>query len=499
MSSYLINQEQPYDVVIVGAGLAGLITARTLQQAGKRVVVLEAQDRVGGRTLTHSLSDGTKFDLGAQWIGPGMTRIYNLIQELGLHTFKQYRHGQKQLRLGGQVYVHTDVLSALPVESQADWQQAMDCLDALTATVNPDNFIATPDAIQWDGMSVEQWILHRMQTGAAQRLFRITIREMFSAEPSEISMLELLWSCCSCGGLDHENSVDGGALQDRILEGSQTIAERLAAQLGHAVQVGNPVRRIEQFDDWVRITADSGVYVARQVVIAIPPTQALRIDFIPALPRCWTRSVQKLRMGAVIKCIALYDRPFWREAGYSGELISDDLLAGFTYDTTSADGQHPALVAFIAGDYAVEWSDRAAEERKQAVLDALALGFGEAAREPRDYFEHDWVAQPWIEGGYNAYAPPKAMTAGFVVPDLAEPIGRIHWAGSELATQFSGYMEGALESGEQAAEAILLALEVDAISKRKLSLAASSSRLGLGVPSKAKPPCSSKVAASMHS
>jgi monoamine oxidase len=447
-----------YDVIAIGGGLAGLTAARCLLQAGEQVLVLEAQNRVGGRTFTQTLCDGTRFDLGAQWIGRGMTRMYELIDELGLHTFPQYNQGKKLICLGKKIYTNKNIVAALPAESRKEWRSAIAKIDALAKTVDIEDLTATPNAENWDRTSIEQWARQHFHTDTAYRLFRTSIRDLFSAELSDVSMLDFLYAERINGGFMLESTTEGGLLQDKIVEGAQAIAECLAAQLGDRVILGCPVREIEQLSDCVRVVTNDHVYFAKQIVVAIPLTQISRIEFKPALPRKLSRSLQKLRMGAQIKCFALYDRAFWRESGYTGELILDDLIA---YDATSANGKHPGLVVLIGGDRAIEWSDFEASKRQQAVLDSLARGFGEVARHPQEYLEKDWVVEPWIEGGYGVYMPPGAMTASFEVPNLSEPIGAIHWAGSELATSFPGYMEGAIDSGERTAAEVLRALTVN--------------------------------------
>jgi monoamine oxidase len=442
------------DVIIIGAGFAGLTAARQLQSQGKHVLVLEAQERVGGRALTRALGNGKQVDLGAQWVGPQMSRVYQLIQEFGLHTFPQ----------------HGDDLLPLPNEKPEDWALLTTEIDTLLATVDMQHPASTPDAIVWDGMSLEDWKQNHLHTETLRSLFDAIVRGALTAEPKDLSMLHFLYTTRSGGGLERMFATAGGAQQDRIVEGMQTLAVRLAESLGDRVRLSSPVRKIEQLSDRVRVVADGFTGYAKRVIIAIPPTQAQRIQFLPVLPRRRMRSMQRMVMGSVIKCFAFYDRPFWREFGPMPDLNSESLLIDEVYDATSADGSCPALVAFIVGDQSVYWSDRSLPERQEAVIDALAQVFGDVARHPVQYLDYDWLTTPWVEGGYHCYAPPGVMTAGF--EELGEPIGLIHWAGTETATEFYGYVEGALESGERAAQEVLTSIEVTTPGVKIATLAA---------------------------
>jgi monoamine oxidase len=201
----------------------------------------------------------------------------------------------------------------------------------------------------------------------------------------------------------------------------------------------------------VEVIAEAFTCVADRVVIAIPPNQIVRIDFDPVLPRRRTKLMQRMEMGSVIKCFAIYDTPFWRDRP-ANRVDPDELLFDDTIDASSPDGSQPALVAFIGGDDAITWSDKPFEIRRRAVLSDLALVFGEDALYPRDYFDHDWLTEPFIGGGYQCYAPPGAMLGGF--EELRRPLGRLHFAGTETAVRYYGYVEGAIEAGRRAAREI---------------------------------------------
>jgi monoamine oxidase len=234
--------------------------------------------------------------------------------------------------------------------------------------------------------------------------------------------------------------------------GSQRLSAGLAAALGERMLLGTPVRSVSQDADGVTVEADTGEWRARRAVVALPPLVTSAIEFAPALPAARQALVQRFPMGAATKVIALYERPFWREQGFSGEVASDRAAFGVTLDGTKPGGQ-AALVAFIEGAPARAWSTRPVDERHRAILDGLAGFFGPEALEPSAYVEQDWTVEPFTRGCSAGFATCGALSR--FGPALREPVGRIHWAGTETAREWFGYMEGALESGERVAREIL--------------------------------------------
>ncbi len=432
------------DVVVVGAGISGLVAARRLVAAGFEAIVLEASERVGGRLLTRTLEGGAAFDLGGQWISEDMPLVSGLVTEFGLRTFPQHDSGRIDLA--------TQPLSAMDQLVQAEWEWVRAKLGVLVSRVDVDAPSATPDADQLDGMSVEEWKRNNLESEYLGHLFDQVIRTEFTIEPKDFSMLHFLHSLACSGGPDTIFRADRGNESHRVVEGLQPLTTRIAAELGTRVRLGCQVYDVNTADDGVVVVAEGCTVRARRVIVAIPPNQVVRIDFDPVLPRRRSRLMQRLEMGAVIKCFALYDRPFWRDRA-PNPIDPDDLIFDDTIDATSFDGSQPALVAFIGGDDAVVWSDRPSEIRRRAVLEDLALVFGEEALYPVRYFDHDWLTERFIGGGYQCYAPPGVMSAGF--EELPLPIGRIHWAGTETAKTYYGYIEGAIEAGLRAATEVI--------------------------------------------
>jgi monoamine oxidase len=223
----------------------------------------------------------------------------------------------------------------------------------------------------------------------------------------------------------------------------------LADGLGERLVLDAPVRAIEQDAETVTVHTDKGTFRARYCIVAIPPVLAGRIHYTAALPAKRDQLTARMPMGSVIKYVALYDRPFWRAAGFSGEVVSDTGPTVTTFDDCSHDGQQAALVTFSDAVAAREWSDRTPDERQQAVLQEFGRFFGPEALRPTHFAEKDWNMETWSRGCYVGVMGPGVMTT--FGDALREPCGRIHWSGTETATEWMGYLDGAVEAGDRAA------------------------------------------------
>jgi len=443
------------DVAVVGAGIAGLIAARELVHAGKEVVVLEARDRVGGRVVNRELSDGTVVELGGQWIGPTQLRMAKLTAELGLETFPTHNTGEHLLRFGNETGRYRGTIPRLGPLVLADMGQAQTRFDRMANRVPLETPWATDRAEEWDAQTFETWIRRNARTAKARELLRIYSEAVFAAEASDLSLLHALFYTHSGGGVDALAGTRGGAQQDRFVGGSQLVPIRLAEELGDRVWLSTPVRRIEQSAAGTTVHARGVIATAARAIVALPPTLAGRLVYEPPMPAVRDQLTQRVPAGSVIKCHAVYETPFWRDDGLTGQAAGDRGPVKIVFDNSPPGGTPGVLLAFLEGAAARRLNRVRLDQRRAAVVGSLVDFFGPHAAEPVDFVELDWSEEEWTRGCYGAHFPPGVWTQ--YGPALRAPVDRIHWAGAETATVWSGYMDGAVQSGERAAAEVLRA------------------------------------------
>ena len=439
------------DVVIVGAGLAGLTAAQELSAAGTDVLVVEARARVGGRVETHAVDDLT-MDLGGTWIGPTQDLMAEMVDGLGIETFPTYDHGQHLLMLGGRSRRFAGRIPPVNPLAVADIGRAQAALDRMARAVPLDQPWRAHHAGSWDAQTFETWLRRNTLTSHGRTFFRLFAGGIMTTEAANVSLLHVLFYVHSGGGVERLMSTTGGAQQTRIAGGAAQVPRRLAAQLGDRVLLEWPVRAIRHTADGVTVAGERGEVQARRVVVAIPPMLAGRIAYDPPLPADRDQLTQRFPHGATTKCIAVYPEPFWRGGGLSGQAFTDSGVVLFTYDVSPPDSTAGVLVAFIEGRNAVRLGQLTAHERQAAVLASLTRLFGPRAGSPELFVERDWQAEAWTRGCYGGHAPPGVLTQ--YGPALRRPVGRIHWAGTETARRWNGYMDGAVESGRRVAAEI---------------------------------------------
>ena len=444
------------DVAVIGAGLAGLCAARDLTGTGSSVVVLEARDRVGGRLLNEDIGDGKIVEVGGQWVGPTQDRVLALAAELGLETFTTYREGATLVEHDGRLRRFRGTIPRINPAVLVDVAQAQLRLNRLSRRVPVEAPWEAADASRLDSQTLATWMQRNMATKAGRALLQLGVEAVWAAEPEDMSLLHALFYVRSAGSLELLFDTEGGAQQDRIVGGSQLLALRLAEALGDDLVTGTPVRRLVHGGDGVTVEADGATVRARRAIVAIAPTLAARIDYDPPLPAYRDQLTQRMPLGTVAKCMAIYDEPFWRRDGLSGQGLATAGPVKLTFDNSPPDGAPGVLLGFLEGRHARELGRVSAERRREAVLACFARLFGRRAASPDRYIERLWAEEQWTRGCYGCHMPPGAWT-GFGRA-LRPPIGPIHWAGTETATVWSGYMDGAVRSGESAAREVLAAV-----------------------------------------
>jgi monoamine oxidase len=292
-----------------------------------------------------------------------------------------------------------------------------------------------------------------MRTKVGRLLIELACKGVWAAMPADVSLLHFLFYVRSAGSLELLLDTEGGAQQDRFTTGSQTVSLRLAEELGERVMLNSPARRILHSGDRATVEGDEFRATGRHVIVTLPPALAGRLDYDPPLPAHRDQLTQRYPMGSVVKWMAVYDEPFWRQQGYSGETTSTSWPVSVSFDNSPADGSPGIVAGFLEGREARTWTRATEAERRDAVVGCLERFYGPRAATPVDFIQKSWAEEPFSRGCYEGYTPPGVLTA--FGDAIREPIGPIHWAGTETATVWNGYMEGAVRSGQRAAREIL--------------------------------------------
>lgn len=449
------------DVVIIGGGLSGLTAARDLIAAGKSVLVLEARDRVGGRVYGLPLGDGTTSEGGAEFIGPTQDRIAALAQSVGVGTFKTYNTGKNVYFRNGkrQTYATDGLLGAVPPDwGVIDLQIAMNQLADKAKKITPGEPWKVAEAEEWDSQSFFTWSRGATITSGARFLFDAFISSTLSVRSKEVSLLYVLNYIASAGNSTNIGTIDrlintkDGGQESRFVGGSQEIPKKLAAALGDKVRLNTPVRRVISANGGVTVEAVGVNVQAKRAIIAMSPAIAGKIEFQPALPAARAQLMQRFPMGSVAKFVAVYPTPFWRADGLTGQSVADSGAIDATFDNSPEDGSRGILMGFINQTNIRKLDGATPDAVRAASLASFTQLFGAKAANPTSTAFQRWDNEVWSGGG------PVGITGTGVLtefgPALREPCGLVHWAGTETATYWTGYMDGAVSSGERVAKEV---------------------------------------------
>jgi monoamine oxidase len=440
------------DVVVVGAGFAGMIAARTLIRSGKKVVVLEARDRVGGRIKASKIA-GRTVDVGGMWVGPTHTKLLALIKEYGFHLIPQFTAGKQISVVDGKRFISEGEDFGFTTDVQKELDAIIAELDRLSAEVPLEAPWTAPRADEFDSMTVEDWFKANVKNETALKVLQFMARNLYQAESFQMSFLFFLFYIRSGDKVEMLWGIKDAAQAFLVEEGLHGVAKKLASELAGSIIYDAPVRRISQTASGVVVHTERNEWTADYSIVAVPLPLSVRIAFDPPLASSRDALAQRMPMGSVIKWYLAYEQPFWREQGWNG-LTADYSSDGIEcLDVTPTAGKPGLLVGFLDAKAGLQWTTRTVDERKKFVIERMTNLYGPEAARPIDYEDQNWPAEEWSRGCFEAWMGPGVMTS--VGRSIREPHGGIHWAGTETSSKWMGYVEGAIRSGERAASEVL--------------------------------------------
>lgn len=441
------------DVVVIGAGLAGLTAADQLKSLGYDVIVFEGRDRVGGRIHTATIA-GIPVDCGATWVGPNHTAVLDLVDRLGCELISQHHAGKGILSIDGKRRVES--FGAMSLFVSFDINRILNAMTKLVDELPITLPWQHPNAEKLDSMSVATWLASKHALRGTRKFMNMFCLVQWGAPIEEVSLFNALRYIKTLGGIEAMMTVEGGNEQDRILGSAHSLVRKLADRLGPQVIVGSPVQSIYTEGEHVTVKTETQVVTARYVIVTASPEHRSTIDFYPPLPEQHYGLARSWRLGALSKAFAAFERPFWRDQGLSGQGMTDDETVFLTFDVSPSAEGPGILMAFCDGR---NFDAYHVEDRRRRVIDQLVHLYGDEARDPIDYVDFSWGNDSFAPGGPNPALSPKTWTT--FGRYLREPVGPIHWAGSETADDTSGSMNGAILSGQRAVDEVVARLKVN--------------------------------------
>jgi monoamine oxidase len=444
------------DVCVVGAGFAGMSAAWRLHQEGLAVVVLEARNRVGGRTWTEYLPDGTHIDRGGAWLGPGQDRAYALAEEMGRPTYPTWYEGDNILVEKGKPKRYEGLV---PLRINP-WQLAnlgiaVSRLDDMAKKVPSDDPWKAAKARELDQQTIGAWVAQNTDSGTGRDMVEGFLTGVFGCDLSEVSMLGALHMIHSNGGINDIGSIKGGHQQDRVLGGTQSILNAVNERLGDRVRLDSPVRDVAWSRDSVEVSGPNVSVHARRAVVAVPIWLSDRILWDPPLPIDRAQLIQRVPPGQFFKIHLVYDEPFWRNDGLNGQTLDNKSPVALTLDGCGPQPGPGVLVLLSGGVHSRDLSSMGTDARRTTVIDEVKRRFGQRGARVEEYVEQNWTDEQWTRGDFCTHWPTGVLTQfGHA---LRPPLGRLHWAGTETSPIMFGSIDGAIRSGERAAGEVLAA------------------------------------------
>ncbi|GAB2495766.1 MAG: FAD-dependent oxidoreductase [Cytophagales bacterium] len=445
------------EVLIIGAGFSGLAAAKKLYENHTSFLLLEARDRLGGRVYTKRFED-FYLDFGGQWIGPTQDRMYELCRENGVEFFETYNSGKNIIDLRQRIKTYRGVIPKLNLFALLNLDWMMRKMQRMANSISLHAPWTHAKAKAWDKMTLEEFLRNNTRSNDAYTVIRVGCETIFACDPKDLSLLHALFYIRSGTSLDCLINIKNGAQQHRIKGGMQHLAEKMAERFAEQIHFNSPVKNIQKTETGNRVSGEGFEWDCKQIILAVPPPLLSEIDFLPELSPEKTQLLKNYPMGRVGKCFMIYDKPFWREMGFSGQSVADESVPFQTlFDCSPADGSKGILMGFTIGSRADSFFTQTKEERKQQMEAVLVRYFGDKARNHSQYEDFTMTDETWSRGCYAALMQPGNWTAWQDAYRKSE--GNIHFAGTEAAERWHGYIEGAVLAGELAAEKCLASKE----------------------------------------
>jgi monoamine oxidase len=421
------------DVVIVGAGFTGLAAALEFQRAGTDFLVLEARDRVGGRVEAVCNGLGERIDSGGQFLCEDMPEVMALAKAHGKTFIETY--------VDGEFITHP---SMTPARAERTYHLSMAIRERMNRIDPDDPAIA--------GLTVADWLERQHDEADAKAAFRSLVEGLWCLAADKVPLWYLI---------DNDRRITNEVFELQYFLGDtmQSLAEDLAFALGDRLRLNEAVTRVERVRQGVRIVVGAATIEAREVLIALPPATAAKLDFAPALPPELASALGVWESGAVIKILVRYAKPFWREQGLCGMVMWRDLPGLFACDA-SRDADHAALVVFVGGPLALRWHPLGEAALRAEVAARLVEALGPRAAEIVDFSARDWTHDRWSGGAYSDLIVD--VTARYAERTILAGAPPVYFAASEISPSFPGYVEGAIVAGRIAAGKIQSAIATSA-------------------------------------